>query len=159
METYLHLEFPDFNKKYVNYLKLNSKTIKIDKNFADIKINKELDKERYLEKVKLFNNENDFVEHNIEIYFNQINNYDCIISSKNDYSFSIYQYNKKNLLDKIDVQLGNDIYNITKYDNNDLKYCRRFNIINCWFISHTTSSSFFLFVLFLIFFLKTFFIK
>ena len=131
METYLHLEFPDFNKKYFNYLKFNSKTIKIDKNFADIKINKELDKERYLEKVKLFNNENDFVEHNIEIYFNQINNYDCIISSKNDYSFSIYQYNKKNLLDKIDVQLGNDIYNITKYDNNGLKYCRRFNIINC----------------------------
>ena len=131
METYLHLEFPDYKKKYFNYLKVNSQTIEIKQNFADIKINKIIDREHYLEKVKLFNNENDYVEHNIKLYFNQINNYDCLVSSKNDYSFSVLQYDKRNLLDKIELKSGEDIYNVTKYDSNGLKHCRRFNIINC----------------------------
>ena len=80
METYLHLEFLDIENKYFNYLNVNSETIKIEKIYEDIKINSTTNKEHYLDKIKLFNNENDFVEHNIDIYINQTNNYTCLIS-------------------------------------------------------------------------------
>ena len=131
METYLHLEFLDIENKYFNYLKINSQTIKIEKNYEDIKINSSTNKEHYLDTIKLFNNENDFVEHSIDIYINQTNNYTGFISSKNNYSFSIINFDNKKLLDKIEIKLDKNVYNITKYDNNRLKYCRRFNIINC----------------------------
>ena len=47
METYLHLEFPDYKKKYFKYLNVNSQTIEIKQNCADIKINKILDREYF----------------------------------------------------------------------------------------------------------------
>ena len=79
----------------------------------------------------MFNNEIDFNEYNIDIYINQINNYACLISSKNNYTFSVINYDNKKLLDKIEIKQNKNVYNLTLYDNNGLKNCRRFNIINC----------------------------
>ena len=79
----------------------------------------------------MFINEIDFIEYNIDIYINQINNYACLISSKNNYTFSVINYDNKKLLDKIEIKQNKNVYNLTLYDNKGLKYCRRFNIINC----------------------------
>ena len=70
----------------------------------------------------MFNNEIDFIEYNIDIYINQINNYACLISSKNNYTFSVINYDNKKLLDKIEIKQNEDVYNLTLYDNNGLKY-------------------------------------
>ena len=131
METYIHLEFLDYEKKVFKYLKINSQIIKIEKNYENIKLNYIKNSEHYLETIKLFNNEIDFIEYNIDIYINQINNYACLISSKNNYTFSVINYDNKKLLDKIEIKQNKNVYNLTLYDNNGLKYCRRFNIINC----------------------------
>ena len=121
METYIHLEFLDYEKKVFKYLTINAQIIKIEKNYENIKLNYIKNSEHYLETIKLFINEIDFIEYNIDIYINQINNYACLISSKNNYTFSVINYDNKKLLDKIEIKQNKNVYNLTLYDNNGLK--------------------------------------
>ena len=93
--TNLHLEFPDFDKKYFNYIEINSQIVEIKKNYEDIIIKKTINREHFNEEIKLFNNKNDYVKHKIDIYQNKNNNFNCFISSKNAYTFELYNYNKK----------------------------------------------------------------
>ena len=131
METILHLEFPDFHKKHYDFIEVNSQRVAIKKNYEDIIIQKTINRNHYIEKIKLFNNTKDFVEHKIELYLKKKNNFDCFIGSKNDYTYEIFQYDKKNLIESLDITQDNITYNLKLCDNNGLKYCRRFNIINC----------------------------
>ena len=132
MTTILHLEFPDFDKKYYNSIEVNSQVIKISNIFIDIKINKIINRERYIETIKLFNNNNnDYVKHKINIYIKKKNNFYCFISSKYGFTFEILNFDKKKLISDIKIKQDDEIYNINICDNNGLKYCRRFNIINC----------------------------
>ena len=132
MSTILHLEFPDFDKRYYKFIKVNSQIVEITKAIQDINIKKIINREHYIEKIKLFNNENDYVEHKIKLYINRNNNFYCLIGSKYGFTFEILNYDKdkNNLLRNLEVNQDNNKYNLQKYDQG-LNYCRRFNLINC----------------------------
>ena len=95
MDTILHLEFPDFELKYYNSIEVNSQIIKISKNIEDIKIYKITNRECYIETIKLFNNNDDYVEYKIKICINKNNNFYCFISSKYGFTFEILNFDKK----------------------------------------------------------------
>ena len=130
MSTFLHLEFPDFDKKYYNYIQINSQRVEITSKAQDIKIEKKMNRERYIEIIKLFRG-NECVEHKIDLNINKENNFHCFIGSKCGFTFHIFNYDKHNLMNNLVVKQDNNEYTLNKYDSNGLKYCRRFNIINC----------------------------
>ena len=130
MSTFLHLEFPDFDKKYYNYIQINSQIVEITSKTQDIKIEKKMNREHYIEIIKLFR-ENEYIEHKIDLNINKENNFHCFIGSKSGFTFHIFNYDKYNLMNNLVVKQDNIEYNLNKYDSNGLKYCRRFNIINC----------------------------
>ena len=51
METYIHLEFLDYEKRVFKYLKINSQIIKIEKNYENIILNNIKNSEHYLETI------------------------------------------------------------------------------------------------------------
>ena len=76
MSTFLHLEFPDFDKKYYNYIQINSQIVEITSKTQDIKIEKKMNREHYIEIIKLFR-ENEYIEHKIDLNINKENNFHC----------------------------------------------------------------------------------
>ena len=128
--TILHLEFPDFEERYFDCIEINSKIVEIKSNSEDIIINNSIDREHFNEEIKL-SNKNDYVKYKINLYRNRNNNFYCLLSTKNDCAFHIYNYDKHNSLESINITQKNKKYNLTLCDKTGLKCCQRFNIINC----------------------------
>ena len=128
--TKLHLEFPDFDERYFDYLEINSQIVEIKEKSKDIVMKKSINREHINEEIKLFNKE-DYVKYKIDLYQQTDNNFYCLLSSKNNCAFQIYDYGKENPLESINIIQKNTIYNLTLYDKTGLKCCKRFNIINC----------------------------
>ena len=128
--TKLHLEFPDFNERYFDCVEIDSQIVKIKSNSEDIIIQKSINREHFNEEIKL-SNKDDYVKYKIDLCRNSNNNYYCLISSKNDCALQIYNYDKENSLESINVTQKNASYNLTLCDSIGLKYCKRFGVINC----------------------------
>ena len=131
MTTILHLEFPDFSQKYFNFIEINSQIVEITKGIHDIIIKKIINREHFIEKIKIYNNDTDYVEHKIKLYINRKNNFYCFIGSKYGFTFEIFNYDKIKLMENLEIKQNNIIYNLKEYDTGGLSSCRRFNIINC----------------------------
>ena len=128
--TNLHLEFPDFNERYFDSIEINSKIMEIKSSSENIIIENSMNREHFYEEIKL-SNKIEYVKYKLDLYNNTNNNFYCLISSKNDCSLQIYDYDKKDLLEGINVKQKNTTYNLTLCDRGGLKCCKRFNIINC----------------------------
>ena len=128
--TKLHLEFPDFNDRYFDSIEINSKTVEIKSSSENILIENSMNRDHFYEEIKL-SNKIECVKYKIDLYQNSNNNFYCLISSKNECSLQIYDYDKENLLEKINITQNNTTYNLTLCDIGGLKCCKRFNVINC----------------------------
>ena len=131
MSTVLVFCFLDYEEKYFNFLEINSQKFEIKDKILKIEIKKIINREHCIENIKLLKDENINAEHKIDIYINCENIFYCFLGSKNSFSFQILYYERKNLKESLDVKLQDKSYKLNKYDNFGLKYCRRFNIINC----------------------------
>lgn len=122
---YDHIEFLKSKQTFDLKDLIKNKTQEIYLNLAD---NSNIIENYYIEKIKIFKDTN-FIEYNITIYMNKINQFAISLNNnKNNYTLEFYYYSKKN-------KLPDELYISKKetykhYDNYNLLYRRRFNFIN-----------------------------
>ena len=123
---YDHIEFQNIKQTFDLKNLIKNKTQEIFLNLTD---NINIKEYYFIEKIKLFKN-NNFIEYNITIYLNQLNQFAISLNNNdnNNYTLELYYYSKANKLPNELFISNKEIY--TNYDNFNIKYRRRFNFIN-----------------------------